>query len=98
MTDFHVLGVGDEIGRDVTAVELHTFDVFLFEFEALGFFNGDDAVFADFVHHFGDQVADHAILGGDGSHVGNFFFGGHFDRQVGDGVGQRAWWRPRSRV
>ena len=63
---FHVLGVGDEVGRDVTAVELHTFDVFLFEFEALGFFNGDDAVFADFVHHVGDQLADLAVLGGDG--------------------------------
>jgi hypothetical protein len=31
---FHVLGIGDEVGRNVTAVELHTFDIFGLEFEA----------------------------------------------------------------
>ncbi len=58
MTASMCSGVGDEIGRNIAAVELHTFDVFFFEFETLGFFNGDDAIFADFVHHFGDQITD----------------------------------------
>ncbi len=55
MTGFHVFGIGDEISRDVTAIELHTFNVFGFELETLGFFNGDDAVFTDFVHDLSDQ-------------------------------------------
>ena len=87
MDGFHVLGVGDEVGRDVAAVELHTFDVLGLEFQALGFFNGDDAVFADFVHHLGDQLADGAVLGGDGGDVGNFFLGGDLDRLLVDLLG-----------
>ena len=31
--------------------------------KSFGFFNGDDAVFTDFVHHFGDKIADRSILG-----------------------------------
>ena len=87
---FHVLGIGDEVGRDVAAVELHTFDVFVLELQALGFFNGDDAVFADFVHHIGDQVADLGIRGGVGGDRGDLFFGldllGHLAQSIDDRV------------
>ena len=81
---FHVLGVGDEVGRNITAIELHTFDVLGLELEALGFFNGDNAVFADLVHHIGDQLANDAVLGRDGSNVGNLVFGGDFDSFFAD--------------
>ena len=74
-----MLGIGDEVGRDVAAVELHTFDILGLEFQALGLFDGDDAVFTDFVHDLGDQLADVAVLGGNGGDVGDFFLGGHFD-------------------
>ncbi len=59
----HVFGIGDEIGADIAAVKLHTFHVFGLEFECFGFFHGDDAVFADFVHHVCDQGANLLVLG-----------------------------------
>src|SRR5690606_14731629 len=59
---FHMLGVGDEVSRDITTIKLHTFNILGFEFEALRFFHGDDAVFTDFIHHFGNQLTDHAVL------------------------------------
>jgi hypothetical protein len=43
----HLLGVGDEVGREIAAVELHAFDDFEFGLEALGFFDRDDAFVAD---------------------------------------------------
>src|SRR3990172_1304972 len=36
---FHVLGIGDEVGRDVAAVELHPFDVLGLELEPLPLFH-----------------------------------------------------------
>ena len=72
---FHRLGVGDEVGADVAAVELHTLDVLGLELQALALFDRDDAVLADLVHHFGDQVADLGVLGRDGGHGGDLFLG-----------------------
>jgi hypothetical protein len=72
---FHRLGVGDEVGRDVAAVELHTLDVLGLELQALGLLDGDDAVLADLVHDLGDQLADLAVCGGDGGDVGDVFLG-----------------------
>ena len=83
---FHVFGVGDEVGRNVAAVKLHTFNVFGFKFEAFGFFNGDDAIFANFVHHIGNQVTNGAVLGRDGGNVRNIFFGGQFNGLFADGI------------
>src|SRR5258706_11265455 len=54
----HLVGIGDEIGRDVAAVELHAFDDFQLGLEALGLFHRDDAFIADFRHGFGDHLAD----------------------------------------
>ena len=62
----HPIGVGHEVGRDVAAVELHPFRVFLLEAQALALFDGDDAVLADLVHHLGDDLADFRIRGADG--------------------------------
>ena len=68
---FHPLGVGDEVGRDVAAVDLHALGVLGLELEALGLLDGDDAVLADLLHHLGDQVADLLVGGRDGGDLGD---------------------------
>jgi hypothetical protein len=65
--------VGDEVGAEVAAVELHTLDVFGLEFQTLALFDGDDAVLADLVHDLGDQGADGLVGGGDAGHLGDLF-------------------------
>ena len=62
---FHAVGVGYEIGRDVAAVELHTFHELDRKADAATLFHRDDAVFADFVHHVADEIANIAIGSGD---------------------------------
>ena len=64
----HPVRVGDEVGGDVAAIELHPLRVFLLEAQRLALFDGDDAVLADLVHHLGDDLADLGIRGGDGRH------------------------------
>ena len=68
---FHLVRIGDHIGRNVAAVELHAFGEFQFGQHGLCFFNGHDAVFADFVDGFGDQVADHFVGRGNGADLGD---------------------------
>ena len=70
---FHALGVGDEVGGDVAAIDLHALGVLGLEVEALGLFDGDDAVLADLLHHLGDQIADLLVRGGDGGDLGDLF-------------------------
>ena len=60
----HLVGVGDEVGREVAAVELHAFDDFEFGLGGLGFFNRDDAFVADLLHRFGDHLADRLVAVG----------------------------------
>ena len=68
----HPVGVGDEVGGDVTAVKLHPFDELESGLQGFGLFHGDDAVFADFVHGVGDDLADlHVVVGGDGTDLGD---------------------------
>src|SRR5271166_4079086 len=57
----HLLGVGDEIGRKIAAIELHAFDDLRLGHEALGLLDGDDAFVADLLHRLGDFVADEAV-------------------------------------
>ena len=61
---FHALGIGDEVGREVAAVELHAFDDFQLGLERLRLFDGDDAVFADLLHRFGNDLADGLVIVG----------------------------------
>ena len=64
---FHRLGVGDEVGREITFVELHAFDHFERGLDRFGFLDRDRAVFADFVHRVGDDFADGLVpVGGNG--------------------------------
>ena len=46
----HALMIGHKVGREIAAVKLHTLDNIEFGFQTLGFFNRDDAVFADLFH------------------------------------------------
>ena len=65
---FHALRVRHEVRREVAAIELHAFDDVERRFERAGFFNGDDAVLADLLHRFGDDLADRlVVVGRDGA-------------------------------
>jgi hypothetical protein len=70
----HLVGVGDEVGREVAAVELHAFDDVEFGLGGLGFFDRDDAFVADLLHRLGDHVADGFLVavGRDGADLGDF--------------------------
>ena len=68
----HLLGVGDEVGREIAAVELHALDDFQLGVEALGLLDRDDALVADLLHGFGDHVADGLLaVGRDGADLGD---------------------------
>ena len=69
---FHALRVGDEVGGEIAAVELHAFDHVQLGLQSLGFFDRDDAVFADLLHGLGNDLPDGlVIVGADGADLGN---------------------------
>src|SRR6267143_1428691 len=69
---FHALGVSDEVGGKVAAVELHAFDYFESRLHRLGFLDGDDAILADLLHSFGDDAADLlVVVSGNGANLGD---------------------------
>src|SRR5229473_1018664 len=71
----HLLGVGDEIGREIAAVELHPFDDVEFGLQALGLLDRDHAFIADLLHRLRDHLADLAFaIGRDGADLGDLFF------------------------
>ncbi len=79
--DAHLVGVGDEIGGNVAAVELHALDHFELGLERLGLLDGDDAVIADLLHRLGDDAADVLVaVGGDGADLRDLFARGDFLR------------------
>src|SRR3546814_16035714 len=55
--DRHLFRVGDEIRRQIAAIELHAFDDIKLEFETLGLLDGDDAFLADLLPRLGDLLA-----------------------------------------
>ena len=68
----HLVGVGDEVGREIAAVELHALDHVELALEALGLLDRDDALVADLLHGLGDHVADRLLaVGGDGADLGD---------------------------
>src|SRR5262249_40380930 len=73
---FHALGIGDEVGREIAAVELHALDHFELSLERLGLFHGDDAIFANLLHGLGNDPTDGlVVIGGDGADLGDPFPG-----------------------
>src|SRR5712672_3301425 len=73
----HLVGVGDEVGRDVAAVELHAFDDLKLVLERLGFFNRHDALVADLLHRVCKELADFRVaVGRDSADLGDFLVRG----------------------
>ena len=70
----HLVGIGDEVGRQVAAVELHAFDDFELRVEALCFLDRDHALVADLLHGVGDHLADRRLaVGRYGADLGDLF-------------------------
>ena len=70
----HLGRIGDEVGREVAAVELHALDPLDFGGQALALVDGDDAVLADLFHGVGQQLADlGVVVGGDAADLGDLF-------------------------
>ena len=63
-TDFHPLGVGHEIGRQIATVELHAVHGLQLRNHGLRFFDRDHAVLAHLLHRVGNDVADRVIAVG----------------------------------
>ena len=71
---FHRLRVGHEIRREITLVELHTFNHVERRLDGLRFFDCDGAVFADLVHRVSNDVADGLVpVGGHGCDLLDLF-------------------------
>ncbi len=54
----HAFGIGHEIRRDISAIELHPFYDIYIRIGTFGFFDGNHAFFADFLHGFGNEFTD----------------------------------------
>ncbi len=88
----HFIGIGHHVVGDIAPVKLHPFHNFQGGADPLGFFHGDDAVFADLFHGIGNELPDLLTVGGNGGNLGDGFpaldglavlldgFNGHFDR------------------
>ena len=64
----HAVAVGDEVRREVAAVELHALDDVGGGLQTLGLFHRDDAFLADLIHALGEDGADLGVaVGGDGA-------------------------------
>ena len=74
----HLLGVGDEIGREIAAVELHALDDVEFGLGGLRLLDRDHALVADLLHRVGDHLADRLVaVGGDRADLRDLFGGLH---------------------
>src|SRR5689334_15551739 len=58
----HLRRVGDEICREIAAVELHALDNVELGFEAGRLFDRNDTLVADLVHRLRDHLADFAVI------------------------------------
>src|SRR5208282_476878 len=72
----HALRVSDEVGREIAAIELHAFDNVKLRFKSLRLFNGNDAILADLLHRFGNDLANGlVVVGRDRAHLGDHLAG-----------------------
>src|SRR5436305_5475057 len=103
----HLLGVRDEIRRDIAAVELHALDNVKLGLEALRLFDRDNALIADLLHRLGDHLANVALaIGGNRADLRDLLIGrdllraaleiadNGFNREV-DAALQIHWVEPR---
>ena len=61
---FHLLRIGDEVGRDEAAVELHAFDHFKHGLGGFRLLDGDNALIADLLHGIGHEFPDGGVVVG----------------------------------
>src|SRR4029453_1630341 len=81
----HAVLVGYEIGREIAAIELHTFDKFKLPAHGLGFFDRDHAVTPDLFDRFREQIADLLVaVSRNGCYVGDVFLAFDFLAQPTD--------------
>ena len=74
----HLVGVGDEVGRQVAAIELHAFDDIEFGFGGLRLLDGDHALIADLLHRLRDHRAHGSVaIGRNRADLRDFRVGGH---------------------
>ena len=79
----HRVGVGDEVGREEPAIELHAFHDIHDRVAALALFHGDDAILADFVKGISHDLANFGVVvGADGGHRADAAI------DLGDGLGR----------
>src|SRR6266536_3313995 len=75
--DAHLVGIGDEIRRDVAAVELHALDHFELGLERFGLLDGDHALVADLLHGVRQKLPYLRIaVGRDGADLGDLLVRG----------------------
>ena len=68
----HTIRIRYEVRRQVAAIELHPFNDVEGRFDGLRFLHSNDAILADFLHGFGDDVSDRGVIvGGNGSDLRN---------------------------
>ena len=71
----HLLAVGNEVGGDITAVELHAFHHIDRSLSAFGFLYSDYTLFLHLLHGFGDEAADLlVIVGGNAGNILDFLY------------------------
>ena len=69
----HLFRIGDEIGREIATVKLHTLDNVEFGFSRLGLLDSDHAFIANLLHGLGNHVADGLVtIGRNGADLCNF--------------------------
>ena len=86
----HLLGVGDEIGREIAAVELHALDDVEFGLGGLRLLDRDDAFIADLLHRVSDHLADSLVaIRSDRPDLGDLFGGLHLLRSALDVLDNR---------
>ncbi len=83
------LGVSDEVRREVTLVELHTFGELELDAKRVGLFNRDGAVLADLVNGVGDDFAYGGVGGRDSRHLSNLRLASNLLTLGGNGLNGR---------
>mmetsp|Transcript_2415 Transcript_2415/g.5244 ORF Transcript_2415/g.5244 Transcript_2415/m.5244 type:complete len:257 (-) Transcript_2415:388-1158(-) len=88
---FLCLGIGDKVGTDESAFELHSFDDFQFIIESLSVLDGDNTFLANSFHGIGNQFSNFGIsVGGNSSDLRNFFLAGDGTANFREGVHNRV--------
>src|SRR4029077_12143923 len=60
--NFHPLGIGHKVRRQIPTIKLHAFDNIQLGLERLGFFNSDDAILAPLLHGLRNNVPNSLVV------------------------------------